>query len=189
MSASLLPNRYSARVFASSVLPVPVGPRKMNEPPGRRGSLSGERERRMALATAFTASSCPMMRVLSTFSQLRRRRDSSSVSDETGTPEATDTISAICGTSITMGAASIWAFQAARASESSISACFSCSLSSAARFMSSFSAASSAAALSSPRRASASRTGSGARFRAMRARAPDSSMRSMALSGRKRSWM
>ena len=34
-----------------------------------------------------------------------------------------------------------------------------------------------------------SRTGSGARLAAMRARAPASSMRSMALSGRKRSWM
>ena len=57
MSASLLPKRYSASVLASSVLPVPVGPRKIKLPPGRRGSLSGERLRRTALATASTASS------------------------------------------------------------------------------------------------------------------------------------
>ena len=35
----------SASVLASSVLPTPVGPRKMNEPIGRRGSLMPERAR------------------------------------------------------------------------------------------------------------------------------------------------
>jgi len=59
MSASSLPKRNSASDWASSVLPTPEGPRKMNDPPGRRGSLRGERERRMALATLVTASSCP----------------------------------------------------------------------------------------------------------------------------------
>ena len=34
MSASSLPNMNSASAFASSVLPTPVGPRKMNEPIG-----------------------------------------------------------------------------------------------------------------------------------------------------------
>ena len=39
MSASSLPNMNSARALASSVLPTPVGPRKMNEPMGRLGSF------------------------------------------------------------------------------------------------------------------------------------------------------
>src|SRR5918912_1506526 len=37
--ASSSPNRNSASVRASSVLPTPEGPRKMNEPVGRLGSL------------------------------------------------------------------------------------------------------------------------------------------------------
>ncbi len=43
--------RNSASARAVSVLPTPVGPRKMNEPMGRLGSLSPARERRMAFAT------------------------------------------------------------------------------------------------------------------------------------------
>ena len=45
-------NRNSASARASSVLPTPVGPRKMNEPIGRRGSLRPARERRMAVGDA-----------------------------------------------------------------------------------------------------------------------------------------
>src|SRR5215211_2617163 len=45
--ASSSPKRNSASVRASSVLPTPDGPRKMNEPVGRFGSLSPARERRM----------------------------------------------------------------------------------------------------------------------------------------------
>src|SRR3990170_4677424 len=41
--ASSSPNRNSASVRASSVLPTPEGPRKMNEPVGRLGSLSPAR--------------------------------------------------------------------------------------------------------------------------------------------------
>ena len=52
-------NRKPASARASSVLPTPVGPRKTNEPMGRLGSDSPVRLRRMALATAATASSCP----------------------------------------------------------------------------------------------------------------------------------
>src|SRR5215207_3965698 len=37
--ASSSPNRNSASVLASSVFPTPEGPRKMNEPVGRLGSL------------------------------------------------------------------------------------------------------------------------------------------------------
>ena len=49
MSASSSPNRNSASVRASSVLPTPDGPRKMNEPVGRFGSLMPARARRIAL--------------------------------------------------------------------------------------------------------------------------------------------
>ena len=42
--------------MVSSVLPTPVGPRKMNEPIGRFGSCSPARARRTALETAWTAS-------------------------------------------------------------------------------------------------------------------------------------
>src|SRR5438132_155524 len=46
--ASSSPNRNSASVRASSVLPTPDGPRKMNEPVGRFGSLMPARARRRA---------------------------------------------------------------------------------------------------------------------------------------------
>ena len=46
------PKRNSVRRRATSVLPTPVGPRKMNEPMGRRGSRRPARLRRMALETA-----------------------------------------------------------------------------------------------------------------------------------------
>ena len=47
--------RKSASDLASSVLPVPVGPRKRNEPVGRFGSAMPARERRTASLTASTA--------------------------------------------------------------------------------------------------------------------------------------
>src|SRR6516225_5886087 len=51
---------YSAKERARKVFPTPVGPIKMNEPIGRRGSFRSARERRNALLTAITASSWPM---------------------------------------------------------------------------------------------------------------------------------
>ena len=57
MSESASPNMNSARVRARKVLPTPVGPRKMNDPIGRRGSFKSARERRRALLMAMTASS------------------------------------------------------------------------------------------------------------------------------------
>ena len=60
--ASWLSNMNSASARASSVLPTPVGPTKRNEPIGRSGSWSPARERRIALATALTASSWPTTR-------------------------------------------------------------------------------------------------------------------------------
>ena len=43
--------------LANSVLPTPVGPKKMNEPIGRFGSFNPARARRTALEIAVTASS------------------------------------------------------------------------------------------------------------------------------------
>ena len=54
--------RKSARDFASSVLPTPVGPRKRKDPVGRSGSATPARERRTASETARTASVWPMSR-------------------------------------------------------------------------------------------------------------------------------
>ena len=45
------PNMNSASALASSVLPTPVGPRKMNEPIGRFGFLIPARARRTAFAS------------------------------------------------------------------------------------------------------------------------------------------
>ena len=55
-------NRKSASARASSVLPVPVGPRNRNEPVGRLGSLMPARERRTASLTALTAARWPIRR-------------------------------------------------------------------------------------------------------------------------------
>ena len=60
--ASSSSKRNSARARAVSVLPTPVGPRKMKLPMGRLGSLRPARLRRMALATTVSASSWPMTR-------------------------------------------------------------------------------------------------------------------------------
>ena len=51
------PKSASARALHSSVLPTPVGPRKMNEPMGRFGSFRPARARRIARETDLTASS------------------------------------------------------------------------------------------------------------------------------------
>ena len=54
--AFLLPKYSSATTRASSVLPTPVGPKKINEPIGRFSLPMPDRLRRIALATASTAS-------------------------------------------------------------------------------------------------------------------------------------
>jgi hypothetical protein len=54
--------RNSASARASSVLPTPVGPRKMKLPSGRFGSWSPARARRIAFETAVTAWSWPTTR-------------------------------------------------------------------------------------------------------------------------------
>ena len=78
ISASLLPNMYSASFSARYVLPTPVGPINMNVPMGLLGSLSPIRLRMMALTSFSMASFCsttvlrsaslrPFMRMLSDF--------------------------------------------------------------------------------------------------------------------------
>ena len=54
--------RNSASARASSVLPTPVGPRKMNEPIGRFGSDRPGASPANGVGTAATASSCPTTR-------------------------------------------------------------------------------------------------------------------------------
>ena len=86
ISASSLPNMNSASALASSVFPTPVGPRKMNEPIGRFGSLSPARARRTAFETIPIASSWPMTRPWRASSMLSRRCDSSWAMRVTGIP-------------------------------------------------------------------------------------------------------
>jgi len=54
---SSVSNKAAARALPSSVFPTPVGPRKMNDPIGRRGSLRSARERRSARAIPTAARS------------------------------------------------------------------------------------------------------------------------------------
>ena len=73
--ASVVSNMNSASALHNSVLPTPVGPRNRNEPFGRFGSDRPARERRIASATACTASSWPTTRLCSSssiFSSLSR---------------------------------------------------------------------------------------------------------------------
>ena len=51
----------SANVRANSVLPTPVGPKKINDPIGRLGYFNPARARLMALETAVTAYDWPMI--------------------------------------------------------------------------------------------------------------------------------
>ena len=78
------PNRNSASVLDSSVLPTPEGPAKMNEPPGRFGSFNPARVRRIACESAWMACSWPITRLWSSSSIFSSRCDSSSVSLNTG---------------------------------------------------------------------------------------------------------
>src|SRR5205814_1259600 len=104
--ASSSPNKNSASVRASSVLPTPDGPRKMKLPVGRFGSLMPARARRIDFATATIASSWPMTRLWSSSSMRTRRADSASVSLKTGMPVHIETMSAI-SSSPTCGCSSL----------------------------------------------------------------------------------
>src|ERR1700692_2675006 len=87
-------NKNSARARASSVLPTPVGPRKMNEPMGRLGSLRPARERRRALATRSKAGSWPTTRWRRRSSMVTSFFTSPSSIFETGMPVHLETMRA-----------------------------------------------------------------------------------------------
>ena len=78
--------RYSAKAFASSVLPTPVGPRKMKLPIGRFGSERPARFLLIALQTRSTASSCPITRFLSSVSMFCNFSSSPCIILDTGIP-------------------------------------------------------------------------------------------------------
>ena len=65
-------NSSPASTLTSSVLPTPVGPAKMKEA-GRRRGLICTRERRTAMDTSETASSCPMIFSFNRLSRLASR--------------------------------------------------------------------------------------------------------------------
>ena len=92
-------NRNPARARASSVLPTPVGPRKMNEPMGRLGSLRPARARRTASETAAMASSWPMTRSCSRSSMWMSLPASPSSSRVTGMPVQVATMRAMSSAS------------------------------------------------------------------------------------------
>ena len=98
--ASSSPNRNSASVRASSVLPTPDGPRKMNEPVGRFGSLIPARARRIDFETATIASCWPITRLCSSSSMRISFWVSASVSLKTGMPVHIETMSAISSSPI-----------------------------------------------------------------------------------------
>ena len=178
------PNRASVSARASSVLPTPVGPRNRKLPTGRFGSPSPARDRRTASATAATASSWPMTRSCRCCSSRSSRSFSSSVSWRTGMPVARETTSAMSA-AVTSGTpddapvswSSCW--RTWLIWSRSWEACSYCSLAMAW----------SLSRCSSSARRSSSRTSRRGVVIRSRTRAPAWSMRSIALSGRKRSVM
>ena len=88
-------NKKFAKVLQSSVLPTPVGPKNKNEPIGLFGSDKPARLRRIAFATASTASFCPITRLCKTSSIRKSFSFSPSIIFETGMPVALESTSAI----------------------------------------------------------------------------------------------
>src|SRR5437870_953383 len=94
ISALASANRNRASPRASSVLPTPVGPEKMNDPIGRLGSLSPARLRRMAREITAIASSWPTTVWCISSSMRSRRAVSASWRRVTGIPVQRDTMNA-----------------------------------------------------------------------------------------------
>ena len=187
ISASESPKRNAASVRESSVLPTPDGPAKINEPPGRRGSLSPARVRRMACESALMACSCPITRRWSSSSILSRRAVSSSVNLNTGIPVAVERTSAINSSSTSVTTSRSPAFHDFSRSARSAMRFFSSSRSDAAFSKSWLSIADSFSRRVFAIFSSNALSSGGAVMRRMRRREPASSMRSIALSGKKRS--
>ena len=125
IARSLL-KRNSASDLASCVFPTPVGPRKMNEPTGRRGFLRPARERLIARASASTASRWPTTRARSQSSIRRSFSISSCATRVTGTPVHLETTSSTSARPTAIGAfasrsASARSWSARSRSETSLS--------------------------------------------------------------------
>ncbi len=178
------PKRAAASARASSVLPTPVGPRKRKLPMGRSGSLMPARARRTARATAVMASSWPTTRSWRCSSSFISRARSSSVSWETGMPVVRETTSAM-SSAVTLGACS----SAEPAAFSSASVSLIRSRISLARSYSSSATAWSFSRFRAASRSSTSRVSESGVLARSRTRAAAWSIRSMALSGRKRAVM
>ena len=185
-------NMNSASVRASSVLPTPVGPKKMNEPIGRFGFFKPARARRMAREMTLIASSWPMMRLCNAWSMLSSLEVSSSLSLLTGIRVQVETMCAISsGPTVlvfsplalrfSIHSASMVAFLA-RIFSSRSRIC-------AARSNSCALMAASFSALTLRISVSTSRISGGNEVDCSRTRDAASSIRSTALSGRKRSEM
>ena len=97
--ACSFPKIASARAFDISVFPTPVGPKNKKEPIGLLGSFRPTRPRRTAFATAETASSWPITRLCKIFSNFRKRTASSSAKRFTGILVQPDIISATASSS------------------------------------------------------------------------------------------
>ncbi len=67
-----LPNIASANALQSSVLPTPVGPRKINEPMGRSGSLRPTLPRRIALCDRRNGGTLPYNALVQNLLQLQK---------------------------------------------------------------------------------------------------------------------
>ena len=119
-------NSTSARALQSSVLPTPVGPRKMNEPIGRLGSCRPLRLRRTALATASTASSWPTTRWWRPSSSTSSFARSVSIIRATGMPVQALTTSAISSRADFLAAAAACSGWCASRSPSASSSAWIC---------------------------------------------------------------
>ena len=183
-----LPNSASASALDSSVLPTPVGPQKINEPCGRFGSFNPVLPRRMARATTSTASSCPITRPFNILSRLSNFSLSSFSSFVTGIFVHWVTISAISSSPIAgifepfMLSRQLF-FRVSNSADSVFSR-----LRSSAAFSNSWArTASSLSACVFLIFSSSSRRSGGAVIRSIRFFEAASSIRSIALSGKKRS--
>src|SRR6266436_4308424 len=86
------PNKNSASLRATSVLPTPVGPRKKKQPTGRSGDFSPARLRRIARASAVMALSWLITRLCSSGSMRSSFCCSSSLIEVTPTPVQLETL-------------------------------------------------------------------------------------------------
>ena len=189
ISASWLSKRYSVSRLASSVLPTPVGPRKMNEPMGRLGSLSPARVRRIERESLTRASSCPITLPLSSSSMLSSLAPSVVWTRSTGTPVIIATTAEISVSVTGYVSSSAWRSHSSLTFSSSSWSFFSRSRSWAAfsKFwdLTTWFFSSLTASMAS----SSSTTSGGTLMLARWTRAPASSSTSIALSGRCRSVM